>query len=54
MNISDKSIEDYILSHIDKEPETLAWLTRETHLRTLKPRMISGHLQGRMLKMFVR
>lgn len=52
MNIPDKSIEDYILSHIDKEPETLAWLTRETHLRTLKPRMISGHLQGRMLKMF--
>lgn len=52
MNISEASIEDYILSHIDKEPETLSWLTRETHLRTLKPRMLSGHLQGRMLKMF--
>lgn len=52
MNISDVSIEDYILSHIDKEPEVLCWLTRETNLRTLKPRMMSGHLQGRLLKMF--
>lgn len=52
MNISDASIEEYILSHIDKEPASLSWLTRETHLRTLKPRMLSGHLQGRMLKMF--
>ncbi|MBO7428045.1 MAG: class I SAM-dependent methyltransferase [Paludibacteraceae bacterium] len=45
-------MEEYVLSHIDKEPEVLSWLTRETHLRTLKPRMLSGHLQGRMLKMF--
>lgn len=52
MNISDVSIEDYILSHIDKEPDVLCWLTRETNLRTLKPRMMSGHLQGRLLKMF--
>lgn len=50
--MSDATIEDYVLSHIDKEPEVLSWLTRETHLRTLKPRMLSGHLQGRMLKMF--
>lgn len=52
MNMSGASIEEYVLSHIDKEPEVLSWLTRETHLRTLKPRMLSGHLQGRMLKMF--
>ncbi len=50
--MSDATIEEYVLSHIDKEPEVLSWLTRETHLRTLKPRMLSGHLQGRMLKMF--
>ena len=50
--MSGASIEEYVLSHIDKEPEVLSWLTRETHLRTLKPRMLSGHLQGRMLKMF--
>ena len=52
MNMSDATIEEYVLSHIDKEPEVLAWVTRETHLRTLKPRMLSGHLQGRILKMF--
>ena len=50
--MSGASTEEYVLSHIDKEPEVLSWLTRETHLRTLKPRMLSGHLQGRMLKMF--
>lgn len=45
-------MESYVLSHIDKEPEELRKLTRDTHLYTLKPRMLSGHLQGRMLKMF--
>lgn len=29
-------------------------LYRDTHLKLLYPRMASGHLQGRMLKMFVR
>jgi predicted O-methyltransferase YrrM len=45
-------LDEYILQHIDKEPEFLKKLTRETHLRTTRPRMLSGHLQGRMLKMF--
>ncbi|MCQ2233575.1 MAG: class I SAM-dependent methyltransferase [Paludibacteraceae bacterium] len=51
--IKDQQIEDYILSHIEKEPKYLTHLTRLTHLHTLKPRMLSGHLEGRMLKMFV-
>ena len=46
-------LEDYIRAHIDAEPEYLAQLDRETHLKLLHPRMVSGHLQGRMLKMFV-
>ena len=45
---------DYILQHIDSEPDQLARLDRETHLYHLRPRMCSGHLQGRLLKMFVR
>lgn len=49
-----EELEDYILSHIDKEGEALARLDRETHLYHLRPRMCSGHLQGRLLKMFVR
>lgn len=47
-------LEEYIASHIDSEPEELRSLNRETHLFHLRPRMCSGHLQGRLLKMFVR
>ena len=52
MDTSSNSIEEYILQHIDQEPAYLKKLVRDTHLYTLKPRMLSGHLQGRMLKMF--
>lgn len=44
-------LEDYILSHGDAEPEYLARINRKTHLRMINPRMLSGHLQGRMLSM---
>ena len=47
-------LEEYILRHIDDESELLSALNRETHLYHLRPRMISGHLQGRILKMFCR
>lgn len=47
------TIDDYILSHIDPEGSYLEALYRDTHLKLLYPRMASGHLQGRMLKMFV-
>ena len=47
------TIDDYILSHIDGEGAYLEALYRDTHLKLLYPRMASGHLQGRMLKMFV-
>ena len=49
-----EQLEDYILSHIDAEPEHLYQLNRDTHLRLLYSRMCSGHLQGRLLKMLVR
>ncbi|MBO4871336.1 MAG: O-methyltransferase [Muribaculaceae bacterium] len=48
------TLEEYILSHIDEEPENLHRLDRDTHLRLLYPRMCSGHHQGRLLKMLVR
>ncbi len=47
-------LDDYILRHIDAEGKYLADLYRATHVKLLRPRMASGHLQGRMLKMFVR
>ncbi len=47
-------IDDYILQHIDKESDHLQKLYRQTHLQLLYPHMVSGHLQGRILKMIVR
>ncbi len=47
-------IEDYILSQIDEEGELLSRLNRDAHVNLLRPRMLSGHLQGRVLKMFCR
>ena len=47
-------IETYILSQIDEESALLAALSRDAHVKLLRPRMISGHLQGRILKMFCR
>ena len=49
-----EELEEYILAHISPEGEMLRRLNRETHLSHLRPRMCSGHLQGRLLKMFVR
>ena len=48
-----ESIDEYILQHIDPESDYLKALYRDTHVKLLRPRMASGHLQGRMLKMFV-
>ena len=48
------TIDEYILQHIDDEGDYLKALYRDTHVKLLYPRMASGHLQGRMLKMFVR
>ncbi|KAA6321862.1 putative O-methyltransferase [termite gut metagenome] len=47
------TIEDYILAHIDPESDYLKALYRDTHMKLMRPRMASGHLQGRTLKMFV-
>ena len=47
-------LEEYILSHIDDESDLLKQLNRDAHVNLLHPRMISGHLQGRILKMICR
>ena len=46
-------LDDYILAHIDPEPEYLHRLWRATNLHLNYPRMASGHLQGRLLRMLV-
>ncbi len=44
-------LENYIAEHSQEEPELLKELTRETHLKVVQPRMITGHFQGRVLSM---
>lgn len=44
-------LEDYILDHIDPEPANLRKLARDVNVYLLYPRMCSGHLQGRILRM---
>ena len=44
-------IDQYIADHISAEPKILADTYRYTHLHHLYPRMCSGHIQGRILKM---
>lgn len=48
------SLEEYILNHIDPEGDLLEDINRTAHVKLLRPRMLSGHLQGRILKMLVR
>lgn len=52
MNFIEDKIEDYSLSHTSPENSLLNKIHRETHLEVLRPRMLSGHFQGRLLSMF--
>ncbi|MDR1682287.1 MAG: O-methyltransferase [Candidatus Symbiothrix sp.] len=47
-------MDEYILANIDEEGAQLARLYRDAHVCLVRPRMLSGHLQGRLLKMLVR
>ena len=46
-------LEEYISAHIEPEKEFFRNLYRETNLKLLNPRMASGHIQGRLIKMLV-
>jgi caffeoyl-CoA O-methyltransferase len=51
MEILDPQLQLYLETHCDPEPEALKKINRETHLKQLKPNMLSGHFQGRLLSM---
>ncbi|MFK7812910.1 MAG: O-methyltransferase [Maribacter sp.] len=51
MHFLSEALENYIRDHSEKEPDLLQELTRETHLKVIQPRMITGHFQGRVLSM---
>ncbi|MBE9586530.1 O-methyltransferase [Mucilaginibacter sp. JRF] len=51
MEILDPSLQSYLDTHTDPEPKALKKINRDTHLKVLKPNMLSGHYQGRLLSM---
>ena len=48
-----RQIDEYIETHSEAEPDYLKHVVRETVLQVVNPRMMSGHLQGRLLKILV-
>jgi len=51
--VKSEELGDYVLAHIEPEPDYLYRLWRATNIQLLHGRMASGHLQGRLLKMLV-
>jgi len=51
MDFLDPEIEHYALEHTEEESTLLNDLNRQTHFNILQPRMLSGHLQGRILSL---
>ena len=51
MEIINKDLEQYSAQHSTDESELLKQINRDTHAKVLMPRMLSGHLQGRVLSM---
>lgn len=49
-----ESVENYMMQHTSEEDPLLHELYRETNLKAVYPRMISGHYQGRLLEMISR
>jgi predicted O-methyltransferase YrrM len=51
MEFIDEKLDDYVCKHTSEEDDLLKELNRQTHLKVLQPRMLSGHFQGRFLSM---
>lgn len=51
MEIVNAALNQYAEDHTSSESKLLSDINRHTHAKILKPRMLSGHLQGRFLSM---
>lgn len=51
MDFIDPRIQTYAEQHTSPEHDLLKKINRETHAKVMAPRMLSGHLQGRVLSM---
>ena len=54
MDFLSQDLNSYVQRHTGSASELLNRIERETHLHVLMPRMISGHLQGRVLSMLMK
>lgn len=54
MEFIDERLLAYCEDHSSPEDELLLHITRETHAKVLMPRMLSGHLQGKVLELWVK
>ncbi len=54
MDFLPEAINDYVERHCAPESELLQSLNRETYAKILMPRMLSGHMQGRVLSLLSR
>lgn len=51
MNLINEDMQQLLLNYCEPESELLQRIDRETNLKVLMPRMLSGHYQGRVLSM---
>lgn len=51
MHFLSPDLEQYLEDNSQEEPQLLKELARQTHLKVLQPRMITGHYQGRVLSL---
>lgn len=51
MDFLPDDLQEYIEAHTEPESALLQKINRDTHVNVLMPRMLSGHLQGRVLSM---
>lgn len=54
MEFIDSALLTYCEDHTSQEDDLLLKITRETQAKVMMPRMISGHLQGKMLELFTK
>lgn len=51
MEVINEQLQGYAEGHTSSESNLLKTINRETHVKVLRPRMLSGHLQGRFLSL---
>jgi len=51
MSLINDDLQDLLINYCEPESELLQQIDRETNLKVLMPRMLSGHYQGRVLSM---